>query len=191
MTEKRIKILLAEDERIIQYTLAEGLRSAGYDVICADDGEAAWTLFQQNTCDVALLDIRMPVLGGIALAKRILAISDIPLIFLTAYGDADLLESAKKLGVATYLVKPLKVDQIIPAIEMALAQGASMQRLREKNLHLETALQSSRNIAVAIGVLRERLGVSEDKAFEYLRAKARNQRRKVTEVAQEIVANCN
>ncbi|SFN57573.1 response regulator receiver and ANTAR domain protein [Formivibrio citricus] len=191
MTEKKTKILLAEDERIIQYTLAEGLRAAGYEVICADDGEAAWAIFQQDTCDIALLDIRMPGLDGIALAKRILAIADIPLIFLTAYDDSDLLESAKKLGAATYLVKPLKVGQIIPAIEMALAQGTSMQRLREKNLHLETALQSSRNIAVAIGVLRERLGVSEDKAFEYLRAKARNQRRKVNEVAQEIVTNCN
>lgn len=188
--ESKPRILFAEDERIIRYTLAEGLRAAGYDVICADDGEMAWQIFQQQAIDVALLDVRMPGLDGIELAKRIMAVADIPLIFLTAYGDADLLQSACKLGAATYLVKPLTVAQIIPAIEMAQSQGQRLQRLRDKMQHLEMALQSGRDISVAIGVLRERLGVSEGKAFEYLRSKARNQRRKIDEVAQEVVASC-
>ena len=186
MNEK-IRVLLAEDDRIIRYMLAEGLQQAGYTVECAENGEQAWSQFLKTPADIALLDIRMPILDGLGLARRLREFSDIPLVFLTAYGDSDLVTEAAQLGATSYLLKPVHIQQVIPSIQLALAQHASMRKLKDRNKNLETALLSDQQIAMAVGILRERLKVDEKNAFEFMRTKARNQRRKMLEIAGEIL----
>lgn len=183
----KARILVADDDRLILYTLTQGLRSAGYEVLEAEDGRQAVRMGFEHQPDLALLDIRMPELTGIEAAQRLHAEAQIPCLFLSAYDDAELVRQATEEGALGYLVKPLDVAKIIPSIEAALARAAEIRRLREAEQSLNVALKNSREISIAIGLVAERYALSPDEAFEALRSQARSQRRKVVELAAALV----
>jgi response regulator NasT len=86
------------------------------------------------------------------------------------------------------LVKPITVNQLVPAIESALARAGDIAKLKELEENLATALARSREISIAIGMLMERYNISAEDAFEILRAHARTTRRRVSDVAQDFLA---
>lgn len=180
-------LLIVDDNRLILATIAAGLRQAGYRVTEASDGSAALELAKRLKPDLALLDVRMPGMSGVEVAESLASNTQVPFIFLSAYGDADTIQRAKELGAIGYLVKPLDVPQIIPEIEAALARGEQIGALKDKGEQLSHALESGRETSVAIGILMERY-VDRDKAFEALRSSARAHRRRVHEIASELVA---
>ena len=104
-------ILVVDDDRLILATLAKGLRQADYGVSEANSGEDALRLASAVKPDLALLDMRMPGMSGIELAQRLTS-DEIPFIFLSAYGDAEIVKQAAEHGALGYLVKPLDVPQI-------------------------------------------------------------------------------
>ena len=179
-------ILVVDDDRLILATLAKGLRQAGYQVSEANSGEDALRLASEVKPDLALLDMRMPGMSGIKLAQR-LGSDEIPFIFLSAYGDAETVKQASKHGALGYLVKPLDVPQIIPSLEAGLARAAEIRQLREKEAQLGTALEAGRETSIAVGVLMERGRVDRQEAFETLRDYARSERRKVRDVAEDLI----
>ncbi len=181
-------ILIAEDDRIILLTLSEGFSSAGYRVTAAQNGAIAWQAVQIEVPDLILLDISMPIMNGLALARKVREISDVPILFLTAYSDEKQVESAVSIGGYGYLVKPLEVHQILPSVELALARSDEFRTLRTEKSQLQASMQNSRDISVAIGMLRERHGMTENEAFEAMRRQARSLRRKLDSVASEIIA---
>jgi AmiR/NasT family two-component response regulator len=182
-----IRILVVDDDRLILHTLAAGLRDAGYEVIAADEGESALRLCQEARPDLALLDIRLPGMSGPRIAEQLQQLGTVPIMFLSAYSDADLVESAVAAGALGYLVKPLDVVQIIPSIEAALARAADISSLKQAEANLSRALDSSRATSVAIGLIMERYRLSPEDAFEMLRSYARGRREKVAEAAARIV----
>ncbi len=184
----RPHILVAEDDRIILFTLSDGLSRAGYRVTTAADGEMAWQRFSSDLPDLILMDMLMPVMDGLALAKRIRDVSDIPIVFLTAYADEAHVAQSAAIGGYGYLVKPLEVNQILPSLELALARYHEMRALRRSEAHLQTAVQGSRNISVAIGMLKERHGLSEQEAFHAIRSHSRDNRKKMDDIAAMIVS---
>lgn len=185
---KRARILVADDDRLILHTLAVGLRDAGYEVLVADEGEQVLAICAEARPDIVMLDVRMPGMSGPEVAARLQQQGAVPVMFLSAYGDADVVGQAVAAGALGYLVKPLDVAQIIPAIEAALAQAAEMARLRQAEANLATALSSSRNTSVAVGLIMERYQLGLEQAFEMLRSYARSRREKVAEVATRFVA---
>jgi response regulator NasT len=174
------RILLADDDRVVLFTLAEGLREAGFDVIEARDGIEALALCQSAAPDLALLDIRMPRLDGLELARRLRAETTVPFLFLSAYGDEEFVRRAVEIGALGYLIKPLQVAAIVPMIRTALARGNDLNGLQD-------ALASNRTIATAVGMLMKAEGLDQPAAFERLRQQARSQRRKLEDLAQEMV----
>lgn len=184
---QRSHILLAEDDRLILFTFADGLSRAGYRVSTASDGELAWQAVQSEMPDLVLLDIRMPGMDGLTLARKIRHISDVPILFLTAYSDEEQVTESVSIGGYGYLVKPLEVNQIIPSIELALARCQELRALRKTEEQLQTAVSGSRHISVALGILKERYRLSENEAFELIRAHARQHRIKMDAVATAIV----
>ena len=180
-------ILIAEDDRIILLTLSDGLSGAGYRVTAAPNGEIAWQSIQSEMPDLILLDISMPIMNGLTLARKVREISDIPILFLTAYSDEEQVEGAVSMGSYGYLVKPLEVHQIIPSVELALARCSEFRMLRTAQSQLQTAMQNSRDISVAIGMLRERHGMTENEAFDIMRRHARSLRKKVDSIASGII----
>ena len=86
-----------------------------------------------------------------------------------------------------YLVKPADISQIVPAIEAALARGKELGQLRETEMQLSTALANSRETSIAVGILMEREHLDRHSAFDVLRDYARSQRRKIKDVADELI----
>lgn len=187
MTQPRARVLLADDDRLILATLGQGLRTAGYDVVEASSGKEALAVVERDAVDFAILDVRMPEMSGIEVAHWLRAHSKVPFMFLSAYGADEVVVQAVEEGALCYLVKPVEVSQLIPAIEAAKGRAAEIHQLRETEQQLNTALSNSRRISVAVGLLMERHGVGEQQAFEQLRAYARRYRRKVADVADEVV----
>lgn len=174
------KILIAEDDRLVLFTLAEGLRQAGFEIVEARDGLQAIALCLSESPDLALLDIRMPKLDGLELASRLRNETSVPFLFLSAYGDEAYVQRAVAIGALGYLTKPLNVPAIIPMIRTALARSQEINGLTR-------ALESNRTIATAIGMLMQANRVDQPTAFERLRRQARGERRKLEELASCII----
>lgn len=182
------QLLLVDDDRLVLSTLGNGLRQAGYRVATAETVEEAEDVIANTGVDLAILDIRMPGLSGIDLAQRLKAAdASVPFIFLTAYSEDALVEQASAAGAMAYVVKPADPDRLVPAIEAALARAGDVRHLKETGRQLQTALDGDRDTSIAIGIVMERRHLSRQEAFELLRGQARSERRKLAELAREVV----
>jgi response regulator NasT len=174
------KILIADDDRLVLFTLAEGLREAGFEVVEASDGLQALALCQSASPDLALLDIRMPNLDGLELARRLRDETSVPFLFFSAYSDEAYVQKAVEIGALGYLTKPLNLTTIVPMIRTALARSQEINGLQE-------ALGSNRTIATAVGMLMQADGINQPAAFERLRRQARSERRKLEDLAKIMI----
>ena len=119
--------MIAEDEALIRMDLAEMLAEEGYDVVGqAGDGARAVALAEELRPDLVILDVKMPVLDGIAAAEQIARARIAPVVMLTAFSQRDLVERARDAGAMAYLVKPFSKTDVVPAIEMAVSRFAEI-----------------------------------------------------------------
>jgi len=183
-----IHVLIVEDDRLVLAGLAAGLEERDYLVTKAVSGEQAVQLADSARPDLVLMDICLPDISGIEAARKINDRLGIPIIFLSAFNAEETVREAVRLGGFVYLVKPITIKQLVPAIESVLARAGDLSKLRGSEQNLATALKQSREISVAIGMLMERHGISAEDAFELLRRNARDTRRKAAEVAQEVIS---
>ena len=186
--EAQQHILVVDDDRLVLAALAEGLRGAGYRVTGTASGKDALGLVAHDVPDLALLDVRMSGMTGIELGGKLRELG-IPFLFLSAYGDQEIVRQAAEEGALGYLVKPLDIQQIVPSIEAALARGGDLRKLRENEAQLNTALAGSREISMAVGLLMMRDRLDRKQAFGLLRANARSQRRPIAELAKELLTS--
>lgn len=182
-------ILVVDDDRLVLATLTMGLEKAGFATLRAASGEEAVQVCQQQRPDLILMDIRMSGISGIEAVQRIHASVDVPVIFLSAYDDAGIVEQAIVQGGMGYLVKPVEIHQLVPEIRSVLARASDLSQLKTAEAQLSRALAAERDISIAIGILMEQRKLSAADALELLRAQARPNRRKLAEVAREIVAS--
>ena len=181
-------ILLVEDDRLILHTLARGLRGAGYHILEAGSGESAMQLCtEESRPDLALLDMRLTGMSGIDFARWLKETWNVPFLFLSAYNDTEIVTDAAALGALGYLVKPLDIPQILPSIRTALQRAEEIQKLQQTEIDLCNAIKTSRTISMAIGLLMQQFGIGSDEAFDALRAYCRSNRKKVIDVAEQIV----
>lgn len=174
------KILVADDDRVVLFTLAEGLREAGFEIVEARDGLQALALCHSEMPALALLDIRMPGLNGLQLARRLRDETTVPVVFFSAHGDEEFVRHAVEVGALGYLIKPLQVAAIVPMIRTALARAHDISGL-------QNAVASNRTIATAVGLLMRAEGIDQSAAFERLRRQARAERRKLEDLARTMV----
>jgi response regulator NasT len=125
MSSVRGTILVCDDDRLVLATLVHGLKAAGYDVIEADNGDDAILLARERRPDLALLDMRMNGKTGLDVAAYLRDHVGTPFMFLSAFNDERIVRQAVEFGALAYLVKPLDVRQIVPAVESALARSGS------------------------------------------------------------------
>jgi len=137
--------------------------------------------------DLAIVDIRMSGQDGLYLARRLRELDHIPFVMLSAYSEQHMIGQASQLGALGYLVKPLDISQLLPAIEAALARADELQGLRETRTQLQAALDAERDISVAVGITMAQRHLTRQDAFELLRKTARTQRRKLAELAAEVI----
>lgn len=181
------RILIAEDDPPSRTLLAAVLKHGGFEVIEAVNGEEAVRLALEFQPDLAILDINMPIMKGTEAAAIIRRETTVPFMFLSALDQEDIVQKAVAQGALGYLVKPWNVPQLIPTVKAALERADELQRLRTAESNLATALAVGRETSMAVGILMERHRLTQEAAFEALRAAARKQRRKVVDVAVSLL----
>lgn len=183
-------ILLVDDDVFILGLLANFLEAAGYDVRIATSAEMALEMVGDSarTTDLALLDISLPGISGLELARRLQEETTIPVMFLSADEDAATVSQAAEYGAVGYLVKPIDLAQLGPSIKASLARSDEIRQLRTSHTRLTEALQHGREAGMAVGLLMERYRIDREQAFRILRDQARSQQRKINEVAAELLS---
>ena len=137
MNSSPLRIMVAEDEALIRMDLIEMLTESGYQVVGeASNGEEAINLAHSVQPDLAILDVKMPVLDGISAAEKIIPIA--PVLMLTAFSQKELIDRARDAGVMAYVVKPFTIADLAPAIEIAISRHRQMRALADEvaDLHL-------------------------------------------------------
>lgn len=181
-----VRILVAEDETLIRMDLVEMLQAAGYEVVAqATNGQEAIDLATEHKPDLAILDVKMPVLDGISAAEKIIEIA--PVLMLTAYSQKELVDRARDAGVMAYVVKPFTIGDLMPAIEIAISRHTQMKSLAEEVADLHDRLETRKLIDRAKGLLMKALSLSEPEAFSWIQRAAMDRRLTMKEVAEAVV----
>lgn len=181
-------LLLVDDNRLFIATIKSQLELVGYKVSSANSVSRAELWLESNPPpDLVVLDVHMPERSGLELAERLNTNNRIPFILLTAYSEGDIIEQANQLGAMSYLVKPIDSVQLIPAIETALSRANDMHALEDSKQQMQTVLDGSRELNIAIGITMIRFNRNREQAFELLRRAARNQNKKLSTIALDVI----
>lgn len=181
-------ILIAEDDALLAKSLTLNIQQLGFNVIGpASDGQHAIELAKKNPPSLAILDIRMPVLDGIAAASILFPEMHIPVVMISAHSDAESLEASQQAGVFGYLVKPVTIDQLRVSIGVSWAKYRQHVMLHGEVENLKTALEDRKFIERAKGLLMDRKGLGENEAMQRLKKQARNTRRRLSDLARILV----
>ena len=163
---KKLKILLADDEAILRLDLREMLTDAGHEVIGeAANGEEAVKLARELKPEFVIMDVKMPIMDGLTAAKLIAADNIAPVLLLTAYSQQDIVEKASEAGVIAYLVKPIREEQLFPAMEIAQKRFMEMQKLNMELAQLKDSLETRKLLDRAKGILMAAHGMTEQEAY--------------------------
>jgi two-component system, response regulator PdtaR len=184
----RTRVLIAEDDAIIRMDLKEMLEEEQYEVIEAGDGAQAVQLARDEQPALVILDIKMPVMDGLAAAQKISEERLAPVLILTAYSQRELVERAAQIGAMAYLVKPFQKQDLLPAIEIAKGRYQQLASLADEVGDLTERLESRKQVERAKGVLIDRYGMNEGDAFRFLQQAAMDRRLSMREVADAILA---
>jgi response regulator NasT len=182
-----IRIVIAEDEALIRMDLAEMLKGAGYLVIGeATNGEEAISMVEELQPDLAILDVKMPVLDGISAAEKI--VGSTAVLMLTAFSQRDLVERARDAGAMAYVVKPFTLADLIPAIEIAVSRRSEIKSLDAEVADLHQRLETRKLLDRAKGILMKALNLSEPEAFAWIQRAAMDRRITMKEVAEAVIS---
>ena len=184
---RRRRILIVDDDRQLRDLLVEALGQAGYEVMAAQCANDALAAIATALPDLAVLDIKMPGISGLTLSELLRDQFAIPFVFFSGVDSEETVRQATLMGALAYLVKPLDMRQLIPAINAAVARADELHRLRQSESQLSDALQQNRGISVATGILMERLRLSRGMALELLRRETRTKRQRMSQVAEDLV----
>ena len=181
------RIVVAEDEAIIRLDLVEMLTSAGYEVVGEGaNGEEAISLVKELKPDLAILDVKMPILDGISAAEQI--ISECAVLMLTAFSQRELVDRARDAGVMAYVVKPFSISDLVPAIEIAISRHLQMRALDDQLQNLTEKLETRKLVDRAKGILMQALNLSEPESFSWIQKAAMDRRITMKEVAQAVIS---
>jgi len=180
-----VRIVVAEDEALIRMDLVEMLGEAGYLVVAqASDGAEAISLVAEYKPDLAILDVKMPILDGISAAEEIIATC--PVLMLTAFSQRELVDRARDAGVMAYVLKPFTINDLVPAIEIAISRHLQMKSLAAEVADLHDRLETRKIIDRAKGILMAALNLTEPQAFSWIQKAAMDRRLTMKEVALAV-----
>lgn len=182
------RVVVAEDESLIRLDIVETLRDNGFDVVGeAGDGETAVQLATELRPDLVVMDVKMPQLDGITAAERLTRDHIAPVVLLTAFSQKELVERASEAGALAYVVKPFTPNDLLPAIEIALARHAQIVALEAEVSDLAERFETRKLVERAKGLLNDRMGMTEPEAFRWIQKTSMDRRLSMREVAQTVV----
>ncbi len=184
-----IRVVIAEDEAIIRLDLRETLEEEGYEVVGESGrGDQALELVRELKPDIAILDIKMPHMDGLEVARVITQERICGVLMLTAFSQREVVEDARDAGALAYLVKPYQKSDLIPAIEVAIGRFRELQHLSGEVDALGEQLEARKLIDRAKGLLIDEAGMKESEAFTFIQRTAMSERTRMRDVAERIIA---
>jgi two-component system, response regulator PdtaR len=183
-----LRFLIADDEALHNLALTSQLEALGHQVVAtASNGQEAVDLAREKKPDMAILDIRMPVMKGPDAARRIHEDSAIPIIILSAYSDTRTVDEATRSPIFHYLVKPVDPDDLAPAIAVAKARFGEWQKARNERDGLQTKLDERKILERAKGILMETRQMTEQEAYRFLQKTSQDKNTPMIELAKKIL----
>lgn len=186
--DRATRVLIAEDEALIRLDLKEMLLEEGFDVVAeVADGASAVRLTRELRPDLVILDVKMPVMDGIAAAEEIAKERLSAILILTAFSQRDLVEKARRAGAMAYLVKPFQKHDLLPAVEIAAGRFREMSGLEEEVDSLNDRLEVRKLVDKAKGLLMDKQGMTESESFRFIQKQAMERRETMKQVAQAVI----
>lgn len=183
------RVLIAEDEALIRLDLKEMLVEEGFDVVAeVSDGASAVRLTRELRPDLCILDVKMPVMDGIAAAEEIAKERLAAILILTAFSQRDLVEKARRAGAMAYLVKPFQKHDLLPAVEIAAGRFREMSGLEAEVDDLAGRLEARKLVDRAKGLLMDKEQMSESEAFRFVQKQAMQRRQTMKQVAEQVIS---
>lgn len=187
-----MRVLIVDDESLIRMDLRDIIESCGHEVVAeGTNGVEALALCKKHKPDIILMDVKMPELDGIEAARQIGFHHEAPVVLLTSYSQQDLIDKARDSGVYGYLIKPVREEQLVPTLEMALGRYKSDAQLREKMAELEQSLEDRKIIQKGTGILMELYSISEVEAYNRIRTLSMNKQISIIETCNLIIRQSN
>ena len=164
------------------------LEALGHAVIGpAHNGREAVELARANAAELAILDVRMPGLSGLEAAQEIAAFKELPVILLSGYSDPQMIDDATRAPVFHYLVKPVSMADLGPAIAVAMTRFHEWQAFRGEAEQLEQKLEDRKLIEQAKGLVMGARGLAEADAYKLLQKESQNRNQPMVEIARSIL----
>lgn len=185
---QKLNILIADDEALIRLDLREMLSDAGHHIVGeAADGAQAVKLARELKPDFIIMDVKMPNMDGLEAAAIIGEENLAPVLLLTAYSQQDIVEKASKAGVSAYLVKPVREEQLFPAMEIAASRFNELQELNKELLDLKNSLETRKLVDRAKGILMTAHKISEQDAYRKMQQYSMAKRITLKALAESII----
>ena len=183
---------MADDEAILRLDLREMLTDAGHEIVGeAANGEEAVKLARELKPEFIIMDVKMPVMDGLTAAKIISSENIAPILLLTAYSQQDIVDKASAAGVIAYLVKPIREEQLFPAMEIAESRFREMQTLNDELFQLKDSLETRKLLDRAKGILMTAHGMTEQEAYRKMQQFSMAKRISLKQLAESIIAAAN
>ena len=183
-----LKAVIAEDEQLVRTIIRARLEKLGHTVVAeVEDGVQAVEAAKLHRPDVIIMDIKMPLMDGIEAARLILEDTPCAILFLSSFSEEELLDQASETGALAYLMKPFRKEDLAPALTMAVRRFKEIQNQQKEIDTLKETLETRKLIERAKGILMDRHSMSESEAFKRIHFQARNQNKKMREIAQSII----
>ena len=186
---EKLRILVVDDESLIRMDITEMLEDAGHEVVAeGENGQQAIELAREYNPDIIIMDVKMPVMDGISAAKIISEEEIAPVLLLTAFSQEDIVDKASEAGVIGYLVKPIREEQLFPAIKVAVQRFRDYKSLGLELEKLQESLETRKLLDRAKGILMTAHGLTEQEAYRRMQQFSMNKRISLKELAEKIIA---
>ena len=181
------------DDHVPSRTLVRAAVAVAGGAVVAEaaTADAGIELVAQERPDAAVIAVGLPDRDGIEAAAQIERRSPCPVVVLTSHADRELIERARQAGAMAYLVKPLRSEELAPAVELAIARFAELARAGREAAALRQALEDRKTIERAKGLLMDRFGLAEAVAFRLLQKTAMDRRVAIVSLAERLIAGEN
>ena len=185
-----MRILIVDDSSTMRRIIGNVVMQLGFtrdNFEEAEDGEIGLEKIEKNNYDVIILDVKMPRLDGIQAARMIAHDNLAPVVLLTAFGDEDMIEKAKKSMVFGYVMKPVEEKTLFPAIQIAVSQYRQKKDMVDRVKNMERELAARKIVDRAKGLLMDYYHITEEDAYRRMQQTSMKRGITIADVAQKVV----
>lgn len=182
------RVLIVDDHAASRAAVAEAVTAQGGQVVGnGSRAEDVLRLVDKHRPDVVVLAVGLPDGDGVQAAREVMTVAACPVVLVIGQTDAPVVARAVDAGVLGFLAKPVRAEELGPALDVAIHRFRDIETMRRENETLRRKLESRKLVERAKGILMRRLGLSEPEAFRRIQKTAMDTRRPMADVAQALL----